>query len=91
MGGRRPAANMHEVLYLNTIGYLADDIASKLGYSSPHVSRILLKNGATPNYRPPIDTEWNAWENRPERSYLIGQFYKKQRQGAKAALEMMNV
>lgn len=90
MGGRRPPANLHEIIYLNAKGYLPEQIAEKVGYSPAHISRLIWKTGADTNHRPVIEKEWNAWENRPERSYLIGQFYKKQRKGAKAALEMMN-
>lgn len=91
MGGRRPPANLHEIIYLNTKGYLPEQIAEKIGYSHAHISRVILKSGNSINHKPAAEREWNAYEHRPERSYLIDQFYKKQRQGAKAALEMMNV
>lgn len=81
-----------EFIRLTNEGKMVEDIASATGFSDPCIRRHLYAANIkpTPSGVTRFDTGYLIWENRPDHNETRNRFYRKQREGARKALEAMN-
>lgn len=91
---RRPTTqqDIAEFIRLTKDGKSVGEIVSITGFSDPCIRRHIYAAGLKP--KPSgvsrFDSEYLIWENRPDHNETRNRFYRKQREGARKALEAMN-
>lgn len=91
---RRPTTqqDISEFIRLTKAGKSVDEIVSVTGFSDPCIRRHIYAAGLKPKASTVsrFDSEYLIWENKPDRNHMITRFYRKQREGARRALEAVN-